>query len=63
MTATTRWRSGSNPAKSSSAAFGRTTFSEPVREHIELSELFVIQGGGLIRWGVADVDEQELQTL
>ena len=38
-------------------------FSEPVREHIESSESFVIQGGGLIRLGVADVDEKESRTL
>ncbi len=37
---------------------------EPVREHIESSESFVIQGKRPDSiWGAADVDEQESQTL
>jgi hypothetical protein len=36
---------------------------EPVREHIESSESFVIQGRRPDSLGGADVDEQESRTL
>ena len=38
-------------------------FYEPVREHIESSESFVIQGRRPDSRGVADVDEQKSRTL
>ena len=46
------------------AGFTSAIVLEPVREHVESSESFVIQGKRPDSiWGVADVDEQESRTL
>jgi hypothetical protein len=36
---------------------------EPVRQHVESSESVVIQSGGVIRLGLADVDQREPRSL